>query len=289
MPASDRAEILASIDGLTYVHVSDVPTVDVLRELQPKYYAKGPDWKGRLPDEQVTACSNHGIGIVYTKTARASSTAILRACQPDVDAFERFVFSQQPAKKPWEPTAAVPYDFESRKAAEGEHPRLIVETFDGANDFCDVGAGPGHLIRLIREAGGGRLDYVGVDLVECREAHVYKGNICDKSFRVSGGRFDLVICREVLEHLTVLQIRCAVSNLCSISARYVYLTTRFTQARHFLDFADHDDLDPTHITIMPQDWLRHLFILEGFRRRADLEARMDWLNLGRVLVYERAV
>ena len=34
--------------------------------------------------------------------------------------------------------------------------------------------------------------------------------------------------------------------------------------------------------------LRLLFVLEGFRARADLEARMDWGNKGRVLVYERA-
>jgi hypothetical protein len=33
--------------------------------------------------------------------------------------------------------------------------------------------------------------------------------------------------------------------------------------------------------------LRALFVVNGFRRRADLEARMDWLDKRRVLVYER--
>ena len=288
LPAADRAEILSSIDGLTYVHVSDVPTVEVLRELRPKFYAKGPDWKGRLPDEQVTACSNHGIGIVYTKTALASSTAILRACQPDVDAFERFVFSQHPAEKPWEPTAAVPYDFESRKAAEGKHPQLIKDVFQPKR-VLDVGCGPGHLVRLLRDLD---VSAMGWDKTPQKREHNHRWfREYDLTYQVdsdSGRCYDLVVCREVLEHLPVREIAVAVRSLCDLSERFCYITSRFTQARHFLDFADHDDLDPTHITIMPQDWLRHLFVLEGFRRRADLEARMDWKGLGRVLVYERA-
>jgi hypothetical protein len=56
-----------------------------------------------------------------------------------------------------------------------------------------------------------------------------------------------------------------------------------------LDVATSDDLDPTHISMTNQDFLRMLFVLEGFKRRADLETRMDWKKLGRCLVYERAV
>ena len=55
-----------------------------------------------------------------------------------------------------------------------------------------------------------------------------------------------------------------------------------------MDVDTSDKLDPTHITMMHQAFLRALFVLEGFRRRADLEAAMDWKKLGRVLVYERA-
>ncbi len=51
--------------------------------------------------------------------------------------------------------------------------------------------------------------------------------------------------------------------------------------------ATSDDLDPTHITMLNQDLLRLLFILEGFKRRADLETAMDWQHKGRVLVYVR--
>jgi hypothetical protein len=30
-----------------------------------------------------------------------------------------------------------------------------------------------------------------------------------------------------------------------------------------------------------------MFVLEGFRRREDLENRIDWMGKGRVLVYEK--
>ena len=39
--------------------------------------------------------------------------------------------------------------------------------------------------------------------------------------------------------------------------------------------------------MLHQDVLRALFVLHGFRRRADLEAVMDWRQLGRCLVYQR--
>jgi hypothetical protein len=105
---------------------------------------------------------------------------------------------------------------------------------------------------------------------------------------MSPSPYDLVICREVLEHLTIRQIRRAVTNLCALSSKFVYVTTRFAKdPDHLLDVDTSDDLDPTHITMLNQDFLRVLFVLEGFKRRPDLEARMDWQGKGRVLVYER--
>ena len=54
-----------------------------------------------------------------------------------------------------------------------------------------------------------------------------------------------------------------------------------------LDFTTQFDVDPTHITLLNKDFLRVLFVLEGFARRRDLEERMDWAGKDRVLVYER--
>jgi hypothetical protein len=112
------------------------------------------------------------------------------------------------------------------------------------------------------------------------------GDVADP--HVAERSFDLVICREVLEHLTVLQVRRTVEQLCRASSRFVYVTTRFHPApESLLDFTTDFETDPTHVTLLAKDFLRCLFVLEGFRRRDDLEERMDWAGKGRVLVYER--
>ena len=59
------------------MHLSSIATVDVLRLLAPRYYAKGADWRGRLPDDELAACADAGTEVVYLDTVVDSSTAIL--------------------------------------------------------------------------------------------------------------------------------------------------------------------------------------------------------------------
>jgi hypothetical protein len=207
-----------------------------------------------------------------------------------VDQFEALVQAQKPADKPWTPVTD--YSYEARKVAEGIHPQLIKDVFQPARVF-DAGCGPDAiLVRLLMEhdvlAMGG--DLCGFN----KERGIVPLDLTWTSIGsdlVRSMRADLVICREVLEHLTILQIRQAVTNLCKLSSRFCYVTTRFTSnwtsPHPLLDVDTADDLDPTHITMLNQDFLRVLFVLEGFRRRADLEERMDHRKLHRCLVYER--
>ena len=223
-----------------------------------------------------------------------------------LETFEALVLSQQPAREPWRPVTD--YSFEARKQIEGKHPELIRDVFQ-ATRVLDAGCGrDAVLVWLLREVG---VDAWGFDVsIPSRRwndpercAWLMPGDLADSGLLDDGDRAissdhdfeivcrsrDLVICREVLEHLTISQIRIAVRNLCRLSSRFVYLTTRFHLApQHLLDVMTSDDLDPTHITMLNQDFLRVLFVLEGFKRRPDLERAMDWKNLGRCLVYERA-
>lgn len=75
---AERVQVLDAIRFLDYVHPSPLPTVEVLRRLRPRTYAKGADWRGRLPEEEVAACEENGVRIVFLDTVVDSSTAVLR-------------------------------------------------------------------------------------------------------------------------------------------------------------------------------------------------------------------
>ena len=283
-PQAHRVTLLEALQGVHAVYAKDRPTEQILSHLRPKAYVKGADWRDRLPPEQVAVCAQYGIPIHFTDAVYDSSGARLRAWAAATDAraldeLERLVQAQQPAVTPWQPVTD--YSFEARQAIEGRHPELIKDVFQPLV-VLDVGCGPGHLVAMLRAIG---VNAKGVDKQELDISDHYNG--LTGEYHGCGHYGDLVICREVLEHLTVLQARRAVANLCALSHQFVYVTTRFAkQPASLLSVDTSDDLDPTHITMLNQDFLRTLFVLEGAKRRADLETRMDWQGKGRVLVYE---
>jgi cytidyltransferase-like protein len=73
-----RAAIIDAIRYISYTYIYQVDTETVLRQLRPRYYVKGSDWRGRLPAEQVEICREHGIEIVYLDTVLDSSSRILK-------------------------------------------------------------------------------------------------------------------------------------------------------------------------------------------------------------------
>lgn len=305
LPAEQRAHVIDALKSIDYTHVSPVDTETVLRQLQPTHYIKGTDWEGRLPTAQIAICAEHGIEIVYLDTMRNSSTRLLETFEAgappaNLPAFESLVFSQK-AYAPehytgeywdasWRAGDNV-YTLEKRRPIEGRQPQLIKDVFRPAR-VLDVGCGPGILMTFLDEVG---VIADGVDpapgMREAAErpdigARIIQGGADTPD--VPSDAYDLVICREVFEHLTVLQVRKAVENICRISSRLVYVTTRFhPNPQTLLDVNQKDELDPSHITMLNQDLLRLLFVLEGFKRRPDLEEKIDWMKKGRALVYEK--
>jgi cytidyltransferase-like protein len=73
----ERGEVLDAFRSIEYVHLARSPTVDVLLELRPRYYAKGADWMDRLPEAEREACERWGVELVFLDTVTSSSTAIL--------------------------------------------------------------------------------------------------------------------------------------------------------------------------------------------------------------------
>jgi len=183
------------------------------------------------------------------------------------------------------------YSLETRRQIEARNPSLIKEVFQPTK-VLDLGCGPGALMHLLWELG---VDVEGVDFAESSRQlatpqvrdRITVGYVGDPGIKPDSA-YDLVICREVLEHLTVLQVKQTVANMVRMTSKYIYVTTRFHPTpASLLDFTTQFDVDPSHITLLNKDMLRLMFVLEGCRSSPDLEMRMDWGKKGRVLVLEK--
>ncbi len=303
---AERAKVIDALRPIAYVHANPYDTEMVLKELRPKYYIKGGDWRGKLPPEQITICKEHGIEIVYLDTVRNSSSGILRrflahhGVESSLESYETFTLNQdEPGSQEfsaeyftdtWRAEGNA-YDIATRRKMEGRNPELIKEVFQPKR-VIDMGCGPGALMFLLQEVGvtadGIDFSQTSKDIAPKEVAERIRiGSITE--IDLPDNSYDLVICREVFEHMPVLLVQKAVENLGRISSRFVYVTTRFhPNPTSLFDVTTEFDVDPTHITCMNKDMLRLMFVLQGFRRRPDLEARMDWLSKNRVLVYEKA-
>ena len=183
------------------------------------------------------------------------------------------------------------YNLEVRRGIEGSNPALIKDVLEPVRALA-LGCGPGALMHLLWELG---VDVEGIDFAESSKRlatpevrdRIAIGSVTDTSLKPDNC-VDLVICREVIEHLTVFEVKKAVANMVRMSSRLIYVTTRYHPApADLLDFNQSDNLDPTHITLLNKDLLRLMFILEGCTSRPDLEARMDWGGKCRVIVVEK--
>lgn len=73
----ERAAVIDALRPVDYTHLSSISTVEVLRALQPRRFAKGIDWRNRLPTDEGAICAELGIEVVFLNTVTGSSTNIL--------------------------------------------------------------------------------------------------------------------------------------------------------------------------------------------------------------------
>lgn len=297
-PLLPQASRVAVLDALCdAVYAKDRPTEEIIMQMDPVAYVKGADWEWKLPQAQLSVCELRDVPISYVQADTDSSTARLRAwalkdADQSLDRLEAFMAAQRyPAATDFDTEyyqgewrQGAPYTWESRKTAEGRHPKIVKECFDGLT-VLDVGCGPGYFVRMLREVG---MDAGGID--PSRDAvnlsngladRVVCGDVSQLPSKIS----HVVVCREVLEHVAVNDVPAMVAELFRVARKFVYITTRFQDGAVF-DAATDLETDPTHITCLSQPFLRSLCVLNGGRRRRDLEQRLDWMQKGRVLVYQ---
>lgn len=74
---ADRVLMIDALRDVAYVHASSTASAEVIELAQPRIYAKGADWRGRLPADEEEACARLGVEIVFLDTVLDSSSAIL--------------------------------------------------------------------------------------------------------------------------------------------------------------------------------------------------------------------
>ena len=74
----ERIELIDAIRYVAYTHAEQTKTAEVLERLRPRYFAKGADWRDRLPEDERDVCDRHGIEVVFLDTVLDSSTDVLR-------------------------------------------------------------------------------------------------------------------------------------------------------------------------------------------------------------------
>ena len=296
MPAEARCAVVGALRWVESAQVKDRPLramVEALGGIERVRLVKGSDWRGQLPAEWA------GLHVKYLDTPRESSTRILsdwvtRQSEADLDTLERLIVTQQPTPvdafgaayfgAEWRGSA--PYTLDVRREIEGRHPDIIAEIWRGCT-VLDVGCGPGYLVHLLRErgmdAGGIEPSAAAVAMApETTRPWVMGGDASALPAAVA----DVVICREVLEHLTFAAAAEMVSHLFRLARKAVYLTTRFHPSPlSVYRVTDEPEVDPTHITLMTRPMLRSLCVLAGGRRMPEWESALDWQGKGRVLAY----
>ena len=75
---AERLQLIDALEVVDYVHAEQGTTEEVLGLLRPRYFAKGADWEGRLPEGELAVCAEHGVEIVFLDTVVDSSTDVLR-------------------------------------------------------------------------------------------------------------------------------------------------------------------------------------------------------------------
>lgn len=264
---------------------------------QPAVLVKGKDWERRLPDGLVETCANNGTQIVHLGERLGGSTTQLRRwaladADQSLDRLTAYMAAQQETPPDvydreyftgdWR-AEGNRYTLDARRAIEGNHPLILSQVFPHRS-MLDVGCGPGFLVQMLREFG---VEAGGIDpSPAAKSLAVNRWVIQGDVYACPNRMADVVICREVLEHLTVQQLCEMVMHLFRLAKHAVYITTRFQSDQSVFDVTDERDIDPTHQTLLSQPFLRALCVLNGGRRRRDWEGMLDHHGKGRVLCYE---
>jgi SAM-dependent methyltransferase len=196
-------------------------------------------------DHERRSDALHGVRSLAQQTAQAG------------DVYDRFYF-QRRCGRPYQRDEAWLSFFDGIA-------RRIVQDI-GPKTVLDAGCAVGFLVEALRRRG---VDAFGIDLSEHAIAGIHadiaaycrRGSVTDPLPQ----RYDLIVCIEVLQHLSAGDAERAVENLCRHSDDVLFASSPF------------DFKEPTHCNVQPPEHWARMFARHGFVR--DLEFDASFITL----------
>lgn len=125
---------------------------------------------------------------------------------------------------------------------------------DENSSVFDYGAGLGYYIHCLRYYGIDRCWGYEVSKHAVNSSYgLARGRISNE---IREGKYDLVLCIDVLEHLTLEEIESTIEKLINLSGKYILCSICCMNDPNF-------PLDPTHKTKRTYRWWRHQFEKRG--------------------------
>jgi len=191
---------------------------------------------------------------------------------------------------------------DAKKKTEGNHPSII-KNIAGSGTVLDVGCGQGFLVRFLRELG---VEAYGIDYSEdaiktcvgnpkdyyCFDAtHLLDGSGKEPWQTMFEKGVDMVIAREMFEHMSLKDAEIAFKGMLKISKKYLYFTVWLNFSIFANDYEYGSDIrDDTHITFATRKFWEDRFKEWSGGRITELkefEKSLDWLDKRRCFVYEK--
>jgi len=198
-----RLQALAALEFVDFVVVNNRPTaVELIKELKPDLYCKGPDYKEHLDDitgkidEEEDAVISVGGRIVYTDDETFSSSSLLNQFG-NLHSHDQDIFIKNIAKK---------YNFEKIKSQIDEFKKLkiliIGETIIDQYVFCEaLGKSGKEPVLVLRDLESE--EYLGGSIATARNLGEFCKNITVLSFLGDDDKYRSLIEENVEKNISV--------------------------------------------------------------------------------------